>query len=115
VLGLVIRTSWVWYRSRTTSLVTLGNSLYFDCLVHWMRRKTEIPCICVYASASKRHNKRQNYWAYMTHNCSNMQKLTIQSKQKIIRMDKQVYASTCMAQVPPNSHILSQWCHLLHQ
>jgi hypothetical protein len=24
--------------------VTFGKSLYFDCLVLWMRRKTEIPC-----------------------------------------------------------------------
>jgi hypothetical protein len=52
MLGLTI---WVWYLSRTTSLVTLGKSLYFDCLVLWMWHETEIPCTwaSIYARTSK--------------------------------------------------------------
>jgi hypothetical protein len=52
--GLVVNVSDLWsehhrvrYPSRTTSLVTLGKSIYFYCLVLRMRRKTDIPCTWV--------------------------------------------------------------------
>jgi hypothetical protein len=41
IVGLITVTSW------TTSLATLGKSLYFVGLVLWMRCKTQIPCIWV--------------------------------------------------------------------
>jgi hypothetical protein len=44
LLNKLYHLSWVRYPSRTTSPVTMGKSLYFDCFVLWMRRKTEIPC-----------------------------------------------------------------------
>jgi hypothetical protein len=66
-VGLVIWTSWVRYPSWTTSLVTLGKSLYFDCIVLevgitepiWHEIKTAVIIICKMLNIQSERRKRK--------------------------------------------------------